>query len=82
MSTETQHEEVKLEGVVAYLHRSTIDGSLVVQIDSDNYNGPLRVYLNDGALWNGDPEFHHHDDCECVTRWEEDSKILVQDLTN
>jgi hypothetical protein len=36
--------------------RSKIDGALVAEIDTTDETGELRVYLNDGLIWDGDPE--------------------------
>lgn len=46
-------EVVDLE---AMIFRSPIDGKLVVQIDSGPDAGAIRVSLNDGPIWDGDPE--------------------------
>lgn len=37
-------------------YRSKIDGSLVVEIDTQDDTGELRIHLNDGLIWSGDPE--------------------------
>lgn len=44
------------------------DGALVVQIDTTGGGGRLRVNINDGAVWDANPETHHHDFCDCVHR--------------
>lgn len=49
-------EEVPVEVSV---HRSSIDGALVVQVDTTGDTGDLRVNLNDGMLWDGNPEYNH-----------------------
>jgi hypothetical protein len=36
--------------------RSPIDGALVVQVDTTGDTGRVRINLNDGAVWDGDPE--------------------------
>jgi hypothetical protein len=36
--------------------RSPFDGALVVQIDTENNGGVIRVHLNDGNIFTGDPE--------------------------
>jgi len=46
-------EEAPIEVAV---HRSPIDGALVVQIDTEAEAGDIRVNLNDGLIWHGDPE--------------------------
>lgn len=46
-------EEAPIEVTV---YRSTIDGALVVQIDTEQDTGRVRVDLNDSAIWDGDPE--------------------------
>lgn len=48
---------ITLEGpradIAAYV---AADGAWVVQIDTCDMTGPVRVYLNDGLLYRGDPE--------------------------
>lgn len=46
------------EGVTAALHTSEIDGSVVVQVDTDELAAgrKVRVYINDGTVFDGDPE--------------------------
>jgi hypothetical protein len=46
-------EEVPIE---AHIYRSTADGCIVVQIDTWSGLEDLRVNLNDGLIWHGDPE--------------------------
>lgn len=36
--------------------RSPNDGALVVQIDTESDGDRVRVNLNEGVLWDGDPE--------------------------
>ena len=38
------------------MYRSDMDGTLVVQVDTDAAVGRIRVNLNDGPVWDGDPE--------------------------
>lgn len=38
------------------VYRSRIDGALVVEIDTVPGTGRVRVNLNDGTLWDSDPE--------------------------
>lgn len=38
------------------VHRSPIDGALIVQLDTSEDTGPLRVLLNEAVIWNRDPE--------------------------
>lgn len=38
------------------VYRSGIDAALVVEIDTTDETGNLRVNLNDGPIWEGDPE--------------------------
>lgn len=35
---------------------SEVDGIPVIQVDTDHRIGRLRVNLNDGTLWDGDPD--------------------------
>lgn len=35
---------------------SEVDGAQVVQIDTSDAAGRLRIYLNDGTVWDDDPE--------------------------
>lgn len=46
-------EEAPIEVAVS---RSPIDGVIVVQIDTEPDLDDLRVNLNDGLIWHGDPE--------------------------
>ena len=52
MST-TITEEAPITVVV---YRSTLDGALVVEIDSETESGRIRVNLNEGHLYDADPE--------------------------
>lgn len=38
------------------IYRSKIDGALVVDVDTVPDTGRVRVNLNDGTIWTGDPE--------------------------
>lgn len=40
--------------VSAYV--SDVDGVPVIQVDTNPGSGRLRVNLNDGTLWDGDPD--------------------------
>lgn len=42
--------------IEVHVYRSPIDGALVVQIDTTEDTGRVRVNINDGRLWDGDPE--------------------------
>ena len=44
------------EGVTIYVWRSEHDGAVVVQIDTHPHTGRVRVYVNDGAVFDADPE--------------------------
>lgn len=46
---------VTTDTVTVHVGRSTIDSVPYVMIDTDNA-GPMRVDLNDGNIWDGDPE--------------------------
>lgn len=46
-------EEAPIEVSV---HRSTVDGALVVEIDTTDETGEIRVSINDGLIWEGDPD--------------------------
>lgn len=44
-------------GLTASVFDSEVDGSLVVQLDTDQARGRnIRVYINDGTIYDGDPE--------------------------
>lgn len=43
-------------------HASEIDDALVVQIETNEGTGRLRVYVNDGAVFDADPERGDHRD--------------------
>lgn len=45
----------------------------VVEIDTSRLNGWLRVYLNDGCIWEGDPEMRGPADKaqQWLTTWDE-----------
>ena len=51
--TTTVTENTPVEVTV---HRSPLDGALVIQVDTTEETGPLRVTLNDSPIWNRDPE--------------------------
>lgn len=38
------------------VYRSRQDGALVIEIDTQDDTGDLRVNLNDAPIWDGDPE--------------------------
>jgi hypothetical protein len=58
----------QLENLEVLTWVSDDDGALVVQIDTSANAGRVRVNINDGAIWDGDPETHIHDFCDCVLR--------------
>ncbi len=47
----TEHAPIEVS-----VYRSKIDGALVVEIDTTDETGDLRINLNDGQIWTGDPE--------------------------
>lgn len=58
------------EKLMVSVFLSYIDGMPVVQINTEPGLGPVRVYINDGAVWYADAETHEHEQCRCVTDWE------------
>lgn len=42
--------------VEVYIFEARNDDAIVVQIDTGERTGRLRVRVNDGAIWDGDPE--------------------------
>ncbi|WP_416445447.1 hypothetical protein AB3K78_01200 [Leucobacter sp. HNU] len=44
------------EPVDVTVTRSEIDGALLIQIDTEDETGHLRIDLNDGTIWDADPE--------------------------
>jgi hypothetical protein len=46
-------EEAPIEVTV---YRSKLDGALVVEIDTTDETGDVRINLNDAAIWEGDPD--------------------------
>lgn len=55
---EARAEPTSFEGAQVQMFKSEIDGALVVQIDTDEVapGRRVRVYLNDGDVYDGDPE--------------------------
>jgi hypothetical protein len=53
---EQEMSELKAEMVSVY--RSRLDTALVIQIDTAAYDGRIRVNLNDGPIYDGDPDAH------------------------
>jgi hypothetical protein len=49
----TLTEQVPLETCV---YRSRVDGAIVVEVETEAGLGRLRITLNDGTVWDGDPE--------------------------
>lgn len=49
-------QTVTLDDVEVALARSKIDGALLVYIDTQEDTGRIRVNLNEGTLYDGDPE--------------------------
>lgn len=43
------------------------DGVPVIQIDGGAF---FRVNVNDGPIWNANPEKHQHESCQCVHQFE------------
>ncbi|MGQ3384468.1 hypothetical protein [Glutamicibacter sp. TV12E] len=60
--------EVELYGATAQLYISDLDNTLVAQIDTFGVpaGAKIRVNLNDGPIWDADPEQHHHTECTCI----------------
>lgn len=48
--------ECSAAGLNVQIWHAAHDGMLVVQIDQEEHRGKLRVNINDGAIWSGDPE--------------------------
>lgn len=59
----TESESVELDGVLVEITKSELDGTVVVQIDTgkiaedswDKHGPKIRVYLNDGTLYENPP---------------------------
>lgn len=59
------------EGVEVGIYHSVMEhdaGKLVVQVDTLGLTGPVRVNVNDGAIWDADPNDHKHTPCACTDR--------------
>ena len=48
--------KAQYESVEVAIYRSPDDGAFVVEVDTQEATGDVRVYLNDGQLYAGDPE--------------------------
>jgi hypothetical protein len=58
---ETSFGDVKID-VTTYI--SEMDGATVVEIDTSAHRGRLRVYVNEGPVFDQDPEEHGpHGEC-------------------
>jgi len=62
--------EVELMGATAQLYVSDLDQVLVAQIDTLGVpaGARIRVNINDGPVYDADPEEHHHTECTCITQ--------------
>lgn len=61
---------VECDGLEIAIWRSDLEhdrGQPVIQIDGQ---GMFRVNVNDGPIWNADPDEHTHRQCQCVTDFE------------
>jgi hypothetical protein len=62
-----ESEELEHLGVTTYI--SEMDGATVVEIDTSAVRGRLRVYVNEGVVFDQDPEEHGpHGECGYVFR--------------
>lgn len=62
---------VSIDGLEIGIWRSVLpddEGQPVVQIDG---SGMVRVNINDGPVWNADPQTHDHKVCRCVEEFED-----------
>ncbi|UOR02081.1 hypothetical protein MUN77_01735 [Leucobacter allii] len=50
----TALEGLGVAGIASY--RSELDGAVVIDLDTVDDVGRVRVTLNDGVIWDGDPE--------------------------
>lgn len=68
MSNQDASGEVELMGATAQLYISELDRVLVAQIDTVGVpsGARLRVNINDGPIWDANPEQHHHTECTCI----------------
>lgn len=57
-------------GATAQLYISDRDRVLVAQIDTFGVpaGARLRVNINDGPIFDADPDHHTHTECTCITR--------------
>lgn len=64
----TTPKPIQLDGVEASIWRSDRDGVLVVQIDTIEQQPPtrIRINVNDGPIWDANPDTHTHTFCECT----------------
>lgn len=51
----TWHEHPEL-GVTVVTYRSLEDGAVVVEVETTPTTGQVRVYINDGVVFDKDPE--------------------------
>jgi S-adenosylmethionine hydrolase len=61
---------ISIDGYEIAIWRSSLEsdeGQPVVQIDG---SGMIRVNVNDGPIWNADPQTHEHKMCRCVVEFE------------
>jgi hypothetical protein len=71
-------EEAPIE---VQVYRSPLDAALVVQVDTDNETGVVRINLNDAAVWHGDPEKEEgQGDVEELIRLREENERLRGEL--
>ena len=58
--SEVKQMSVYLDGteekVVVLAYVSDVDGATVIQVDTLADTGQVRIYLNEGIVWSGDPE--------------------------
>lgn len=56
-----------LSGVRVTMFISEIDKVPVINIDTEGAGwGRVRISLNEGTIWDGNPDTHEHDRCDCV----------------
>jgi hypothetical protein len=71
VSANADQVTIAIDGLTIAVWRSSLEsdkGQPVVQIDG---TGMLRVNVNDGPIWNADPDDHEHHQCQCVTDFED-----------
>lgn len=59
-----QFEGGKVEIMVVHAAK---DDAIVVFVDTEDA-GRIRLNLNDGVIYDGDPNTHHHTMCTCTER--------------